>query len=235
MLAPYWSPARVARTARDRVRSQRCQSPSPAPGPNNRPTGPLSGGPGKTRANLRSRRACLATRTRPSGQNGNASPRPSKVAAMSGPLQNPGLRVGSARAPGTSAESASFGATDLGVGSACAPGISAGSSSLRATNLRVGSALAPGISAGSVRLRVTDLRVGIREAANRLIHASEEPKPRSARAPWYAAFDKPTPRSAKALRHARDSQQADSRFGKVRSEGKRMRSKGCWCGFTITP
>ena len=113
VLAPHWSPARVARTARDRVRSQRCQSPSPAPGPNNRPTGPLSGGPGKTRANLRSRRACLATRTRPSGQNGNASPRPSKVAALSGPLQNPGLRVGSARAPGTSAESASFGATDL--------------------------------------------------------------------------------------------------------------------------
>ena len=55
--------------------------------------------------------------------------------------------------------------------------------SYRLTDLRVGNACAPGMSAGGVTLTTTDLRVGMRKAANRLIHASQEPKPRSASAP----------------------------------------------------
>jgi hypothetical protein len=53
VLAPYWSPARVATTARDRVRSQRCQSPSPAPGPDKRPIPGASPGPYVTTSRAR--------------------------------------------------------------------------------------------------------------------------------------------------------------------------------------
>jgi hypothetical protein len=69
VLALHRSPARVARSARARVRSQRCQSPSSSAAPNNPPTGPLSGGPGKVQAasGLAGGSGCRHSTARPRG------------------------------------------------------------------------------------------------------------------------------------------------------------------------
>jgi hypothetical protein len=84
--APYWSPARVAMLARDRVRSQRCQSPFATHGLDDRPTGPFSGSPGRIRKSGGLAEPVWRHRHGPGGPNilaRNVSPRPREVAALS--------------------------------------------------------------------------------------------------------------------------------------------------------